>query len=1188
MANTIEVIIKQTGSGNAIADTQKALGGLGSAASGATGMLGGFGNALGNMATIAGGIVAANIFGRIVDGISSFVTTGLSAVGSSQMLETSLKSLLTANHMYEQSTETVTTAITKQLMTQDELGNKTAELTAKLATQQATYQEQQERIRQLTDEYGDNGLVVIKTKAQHDQLALSIQATEREIANLSTTETKYSTTQKTVWQQTMDQADAYKIAQRETKGLLAFVSQLAVVSPFETETVEQTTKYAVAAGLGLKQTKEFVPAFLDLAASVGITSDELGFAADQLFQVKKIGKLTEIDLRQLRRLGIDLGKVIGIEMGMSVEEFNKQAEKSPEIFDELFDAVTRFSQNTFAGTSKEMALSVKGLQSTLNDVFVIGARTFIRPFVDAFTPAIAGIVGKLSDFVLGGDLASMGQQMAATIMGGFERFQKFGAGGLAAMLGFEGGALFFRKISVLMGMVGDKAGGLADIIRNVLGASFEWLQSNLFPILSKGVQFLIDGFEIFQSDVVPIIDTIVDKIQTIATVFSTLGLEGGLAVVGQMIANELSRAWTEFIQPQLMSWKDQFFDWIAFLYPQIPTFLTGIVSTIASWLTDNWPIISAALSEWSAKFWDWAKEAATNAANVLNALAVAILAWATSPDAQSAMGETGHNIGLMIADSIKQSFIGTEGTSSILLTLASGLLNGVTAITGTLIIMGGEIVAGILSGILTSLGVDLHPATFNQLGTILTQIGTDIKTIAVWLGNQIIINILSGLNQLIGNINEFFATGVEGWQGIVLDTDWLKLGQSVIDGILEGLKKNGDKVLEYLKNLIGVNAYQTIMSAIGAGSPATMYFPVGQSIIDGIAAGARQAAPSLNNVLSRIATIPTDVLNRLLGKPLTGFAGFSDILGKAADPMEKFLKDRLGGAKGKFALDAFKKALRAHWTEVIGADGNLSKSAAEQVMKNAVSNWEKAGIKLDFGLAAQVFAENFNDALREQKLLDLEELGKGLGIAGQFASFGQAAAQRLQDRIDILGQLVEAGGGLFEGQTLDALQAQELLNAALEDQASVQAQILDLQRQQADLQFLQQQLDLIKLIQEQGLNVEDILGGITLGLNASLPDIIAAMNAVVEAMIGQLDDSLGIASPSRVMMEKFQQVGAGAVQGLLSTIPAIRDTVVDLASQARSTVTRSTNYYFNQTVNTQASASTVISDFGVMKSLVGV
>lgn len=494
MSNTIEIVIKQTGKGDAIAQAQKGLGGLSGVAKSATGILGGVGGALGGVATVAGGIIAANLFGKVVEGIGAFASTGLDAVGSAQQLETSLKALLTANNMYAQTTETVTEAVTKQLMTEDELGFKYDELNAKLVTQQATYQEQQEKIRQLTEAYGENGLAVIKARAQHDQLALKIADTEREISGLTASETEYVTTTKESYSVIRTQAEALALAKDQTAELMDFVSKLAVISPFETETVEQTTKYAIAAGLGVEQTKEFVPAFLDLAGAVGISSNELGFAADQLFQVRKVGKLTQIDLRQLRRLGIDLGKIIGVEMGMSVEEFNKQAEKSPEIFDELFGAVTRFSQNTFAGTAQEMATSVKGLQSTFSDIFVIGSREFMRPLVDAVTPTVSAIAGGLSDFIFGGEVAALGQSLADLLTAGltgeglFAAFQDIGlppglalqfsdiAGAIRGIIegtrGFEGLLIALGLSSETIGVIQQAQNYIQGIIDAVTGGNF--------------------------------------------------------------------------------------------------------------------------------------------------------------------------------------------------------------------------------------------------------------------------------------------------------------------------------------------------------------------------------------------------------------------------------------------------------------------------------------------------------------------------------------------------------------------------------------------------------------------------------------------------------------------------------------------------------------------------------------------
>jgi hypothetical protein len=200
----------------------------------------------------------------------------------------------------------------------------------------------------------------------------------------------------------------------------------------------------------------------------------------------------------------------------------------------------------------------------------------------------------------------------------------------------------------------------------------------------------------------------------------------------------------------------------------------------------------------------------------------------------------------------------------------------------------------------------------------------------------------------------------------------------------------------------------------------------------------------------------------------------------------------------------------------------------------------------------------------------------------------------LQSRIETLQAIVDSGTeGAFGGQIISATQAQEELNQALADQVTVQQQIVDLQRQQADLQFLQQQIALIQMIKDAGLNVEDILGGITLGLDASLPDIVAAMNAVVQAMLDQIDDDLAIQSPSKVMFDKFRQVGLGAAKGIMSTkgilerafAPVVQPLLSAGPGVQGSPVNNNTYYDFNMTVNTGASPQGVIRQYSVMAGM---
>lgn len=750
MANTIEIVIKQSGSGSAITDASKALTGLGSSAKGAVGFLGGFGSALGNVATIAGGIVAANVFNRIVEGVTNFVSVGLSAVSSSQQLETSLKALLTSNLMYEQSTQTTTEAITKQIMSTEELGIKNDELTAKLATQKATYQEQEERIRQLTAAYGENGLNVIKAKAQHDQLALSIRDTERDIAGLTATETSYTTVSRQVYSQTLDQASAYKIAARQTQDLLDFTSRLAVISPFETETVEMTTKYAIAAGLGVEQTKEFVPAFLDLAGAVGITSDSLGFAADQLFQVKKIGKLTEVDLRQLRRLGIDLAKVIGVEMGMSVEEFNAQAENSSEIFDELFEAVTRFSQNTFAGTAKEMATSVKGLGSTFSDIFVIGARTFLRPLVDAVTPTVSAIASGLSDFVFGGNVARLGEGLAETFSKGLSKGRA-----IFAAFGRDWGE-GIRMALYQFGFGPDSLAIITSWIDQVKGLLSVFQTEGLFGTGDKGGILRAIGLS---DESIGIIQGLVGQIKlAFADLTASIGGVSGADVLGA-----LGIAFTTFALTAIQS-----------------------INFLAAVWTEHWPTIAAtAMTAWT----------------VLQAVFNGIVQGLTATvgpaidqigAAFTSLGISWSDVGNALLTATGIVFAGIGAIILVAVSVIVGFVGAVASAVGTMVEYWGllsqtvsTVVAGIM-GVLTSLQAFWTAVFAGDLpGALLaTQTGFESMAAIVVGLMATIITAVSGMVETVVSLFSGLITSITGfWQGL-FDT---LVGGSIIPDLVTSI-----------------------------------------------------------------------------------------------------------------------------------------------------------------------------------------------------------------------------------------------------------------------------------------------------------------------------------------------------------------------------------------------------------------
>lgn len=111
---------------------------------------------------------------------------------------------------------------------------------------------------------------------------------------------------------------------------------------------------------------------------------------------------------------------------------------------------------------------------------------------------------------------------------------------------------------------------------------------------------------------------------------------------------------------------------------------------------------------------------------------------------------------------------------------------------------------------------------------------------------------------------------------------------------------------------------------------------------------------------------------------------------------------------------------------------------------------------------------------------------------------------------------------------LDTLPLFDERNRLQADYADLNQQVTEYQERQQQLQFLQQQMRLLELINQYGLDARDVLGGLTMGLDADMNDVLVAMTSAMDAIIQQINDELEISSPSRVM----QRIGRQMMQGM--------------------------------------------------------
>lgn len=1117
------------------------------AANHAVGAFGRIGGAIGDMAKIAGGIIAADLFGKITGGIKSLAMVGFDAVNTAQKMEMSFKSLAVQGLMYDQVTQTTTQAITEQLMTQDEYGQKLDELTSKLETQKATYQEQAEQIRQMTEVWTDEGLNVKKLKAQHEQLAVSIRGTEQDIAGLSTSQTTYADVTKTSWQQVMDLENAQKLASEQSKQLLVDTERLAAISPFEQDQVQMVAKYGLQAGLSADKTMQFTKSFLDLAAGAGVASGDLGYTAYQFTQLAQKANISAIDIRELATRGIDLNKIIGTQLGMSVDEFNQKLKKNPEEINKLFDAVQTYADKTFPGVSQTFATSIEGMTSTAKDLGKGIARRLFTPLVDAVSPYISDALSILTDTVFGSTtFEDAGKWAADSLMKGFSELNKI-------VNVFKGGG-FKIGVQYLLKQLGFNQGTIGTISKwteKAQNAISAFQKGGLFGTGKEGGLLAALGLspELVQT-IQSIVGTITTDIKLLWAAF-TGGDSGAIGQVGAFIGQQLQDAWTNYIQPQLTIWGGQFMNWVGTVYANIPTALTGLITSISDFLTEYWPTISATLFEWSTKFWEWTTQAALGVGVAMAAIATALLAWAMSPEAQEATSGLGANIGKMIVDGIKLLFQGTEGTGSVLASLASGLIVGIAGITGSLIIFGGELVAGIVSGILASLGVDLQPTTFSELSKILTGIGNDIVTIAKYIGNQIVTGIQNGWNATVGTITELFTTGVESWTAIITETDWLEIGMGIVDGIEKGITENMNKVLEMMKELAKM-ALNSAKRALGIGSPSKEFAVIGGNIIQGLMTGIDTNTSAFNKKLSSSLQHAISLSSNLVQQQVEGRQRIRNLFTSWVGQSQGNLSN-LTGEQVKASIAQYAQA----W-------GGNAKYTIDQMIKQGY----------DFGKLATKMRDAYNDFMLT---LRLENIAGSLGTVSAFTTFEQAMVDRLNGRIEALQAIVDEGGGEYLGQIYSQVEAQDALNSALQEQLTVQEQITALAKQQSDLEFLQQQVNLLQLVQDKGLNISDIFSGITFGLDASIPDLINATSNVVNAMIGQINKDLQIASPSKVMAQIGEYMNQGLAKGLGDSMSL---PVGAMGGAAQSIVNKS----FTQNIYSNTGPGNAIGQFQMMSA----
>lgn len=463
--------------------------------------------------------------------------------------------------------------------------------------------------------------------------------------------------------------------------------------------------------------------------------------------------------------------------------------------------------------------------------------------------------------------------------------------------------------------------------------------------------------------------------------------------------------------------------------------------------------------------------------------------------------------------------------------------------------IGNDIVGFILDGLLSfvELVIDTYAQWFETFTTWVE------NTDWVAIGENIVDFIIAGLELWYEEIPLMLAEWALEFIDWVLDTDWKQLGIDIVNFILEGLALFSTQVTAPLGTWW--QAFVDWFNKQDWGSLA-------KKVIDGIIGGLRDGAVAVGNAISGLVE---GMSNRWDQETE------SQSPSKLFEEKAKFVVEgiALGLTKNKNIIDVaisdITNSLRHSFEpmttgEIIGNNLIEGIKTSLEDGQNLLEEFLSAAGDLGGigGAFANLFKKREIDPLEDElKLIDKQIKDTFRGDRGKdvkefVESFDLTNVSDLESLLALFPNVDRTG---LLNDAFEYLELNEERLAVAEEIAKKEEKILELQKQQQDLQLLEQQFKLLELIQSKGLDGSQILGGLELGLNANLPDLITAMTNAMQQLIGAAESELGIQSPSKVFERIAQFTLGGFIEGTRNETNAVLGAMTDFTRSMVSTVT---------------------------------
>lgn len=429
-------------------------------------------------------------------------------------------------------------------------------------------------------------------------------------------------------------------AQKHAKGLMDELARIAIVSPYQIETINNTFKTAMAFGWASDEAKSFTKSVLNVASGVGASNEQMGRMSYNLAQIKLQGRVTAMDIRQLAMAGFDLTgvlKYVGDQMGVQIDDhndFNRALERGKITWQDFITNFEKYADDNFGGAAERMSRTLVGLGSTIKDVFALTFPAILGPAAEIFTEFAGGMLDNFFLLRDSGVLEQIGENFGTAVGDWLVPFQEF-SGRVGEMFGlmFAEGVIedgmdislkkmdfasaFQEVFSIDLGSIPllDQLSGVFDRIKAAIGDVFTeikgFVEENGDTFTEIASSLLEIGTAIWDFAYPALLTLWQDVLEPLAAgVLENLAL--WLETIAQLLEGDFAGAWATVggimtawfgtlkeLFSNLINWLSETFlgEGIAVITGRFVTYWAGAVNSVKAWWTGLKATFSALLEK---------------------------------------------------------------------------------------------------------------------------------------------------------------------------------------------------------------------------------------------------------------------------------------------------------------------------------------------------------------------------------------------------------------------------------------------------------------------------------------------------------------------------------------------------------------------------------------------------------------